>query len=156
MMEISLLRERTEYIPILAKWHYQEWAHFHDNDSVERRIAEFEEELKANSIPRTFVAVSENTPVGSAGILPHDMDTRMDLTPWLASVYVVPEQRKRGIGSKLVQHVMKDAAVLGYRTLYLYTPDRPSFYARLGWSPLERVDYRGHPVDIMRIELRNT
>lgn len=152
-MEIALLRERKEYIPILAEWHFREWAHFHDHDSVERRIGEFEEELKANGIPRTFVAVKGTVPVGSAGILPHDMDTRMDLTPWLASVYVVPEQRKRGIGSALVQHVMKGAAALGYRTLYLYTPDRPKFYARLGWVSLEKADYHGHPVDIMKIEL---
>jgi N-acetylglutamate synthase-like GNAT family acetyltransferase len=155
-MEIVRLRDRTEHIPTLAAWHHAEWAYLHDVDSVERRIAEFHEELKANGIPRTFVVVSENGPIGSASILPYDMDTRMDLTPWLASVYVVPEQRKRGIGSALVRHVVQEATALGYHTLYLYTPDRPKFYASLGWSPVEKVDYHGHPVDIMKIELGNT
>ena len=46
---------------------------------------------------------------GSAAIIEHDMDTRMELSPWLASVFVAPEFRKRGIGSKLVTHVMEQA-----------------------------------------------
>ena len=37
------------------------------------------------------------------------MDTRKELSPWLASVFVAPEFRKWGIGSKLVLHVMEQA-----------------------------------------------
>ncbi|RJP17695.1 MAG: N-acetyltransferase [Candidatus Abyssobacteria bacterium SURF_5] len=152
-MEIVLLKERTEFIPTLAAWHHQEWAYLHDHDSVERRIAEFQEELQANGIPRTFVAISGNGVIGSASLLPQDMDTRTDLSPWLASVYVVPEQRKQGIGSALVKRVVQEGAALGFRTLYLYTPDRPQFYASLGWSTVEKVQYHGTSVTIMKIEL---
>jgi predicted N-acetyltransferase YhbS len=150
-MKITSLKEHKEFISILAKWHYDEWSYLHDVDSVERRISEFEDELESDEIPQTFVAVENDVLVGSSSLLPHDMDTRMDLTPWLASVYVPVEYRKRGFGSALVRHVVKEACKRGYRALYLYTPGREEFYVQLGWSLIERTEYHGEDVSIMTI-----
>ncbi|GAB4346736.1 MAG: GNAT family N-acetyltransferase [Candidatus Abyssubacteria bacterium] len=152
-MKIESLKLHPEFIPALAAWHHAEWAYLHDDDSVERRIAEFQAEFETDGIPKTFVAVSKTTLLGSASLLPHDMDTRMDLSPWLASVFVAPEHRNRGIGSALIKHVMLEAARLGYRTIYLFTPDRAPLYARLGWSHHETLKYHGHQVEIMTIDL---
>jgi GNAT superfamily N-acetyltransferase len=154
-MNIVRLKERTEYMTTLAEWHYKEWAYLHDVDSVERRVGEFNEEFQANGIPVTFVALSGNILLGSSSLILHDMDTRIDLTPWLASVIVAPEHRRKGVGTALVKHAMNEAGRLGVKTLYLYTPDRISFYERLGWIPLERVPYHGTEVDIMRFESRS-
>ena len=151
-MKIVKLNEHPEFIPTLAEWHYSEWSYLHAVDSVERRISELEEEAQADGIPQTFVALSGDTLLGSASLISHDMNTRMDLSPWLASVYVPVEQRNRGIGSALVRHVVKHADMLGYRTIYLFTPDREAFYARLGWSLMERTEYHGHRVPIMTID----
>jgi len=150
-MKIVSLKEHKQFISTLAKWHYDEWSYLHYVDSVERRISEFEDELGSEEIPKTFVAVDDDVLVGSASILPHDMDTRMDLSPWLASVYVPVKYRKRGLGSALVRHVVQEACKRGYRILYLYTPGREEFYARLGWSLIERTEYHGHDVSIMTI-----
>ena len=70
--------------------------------------------------------------VGSASLIAQDMDTRPELSPWLASVYVAAEHRRQGIGSALVRRVAQEAAALGVETLYLFTPDQEHFYARLG------------------------
>ncbi len=66
----------------------------------------------------------------------------MDLTPWLAAVYVLPEFRRRGIGGQLVRAIEAAAIRLQLERLYLFTPDQEAFYARLGWSVLETVEYR--------------
>ncbi len=151
-MEIVYLRERKEHIPTLATWHLGQWAYLHENDSVERRIAEFMDEFGSDGIPRTFVAVSDDVALGSASLILHDMETRMDLSPWLASVFVAPEQRNKGIGSVLVKRVVKEAKDLGYKKLYLFTSDRATFYGRLGWKVMEIVEYYGHQQTIMVIE----
>lgn len=148
-MEIVSLKRHREFIPTLAKWHYDEWSYLHAVDSVERRISELEDEFGTDDIPKTFVAVEGEALLGSASLIPHDMDTRMDLTPWLASVYVSAEHRNKGVGSALVRRVMEEAGLRGYRTLYLYTPGREAFYERLGWSLLEWTDFHGHHVPIM-------
>jgi N-acetylglutamate synthase-like GNAT family acetyltransferase len=97
----------------------------------------------------TVVALSDETLLGSASLIAHDMDTRMDLSPWLASVYVTPAYRDRGLGSTLVRRIASEAATLGFERLYLFTPDRERFYARLGWTVLERTVYRGYDQVVM-------
>jgi N-acetylglutamate synthase-like GNAT family acetyltransferase len=77
------------------------------------------------------------------------MDTRPDLSPWLAAVYVAPAYRKQGIGSALVKAVESTAQQIQIARLYLFTPDQEHFYARLGWSVLERVEYRYQTVVVM-------
>ena len=86
---------------------------------------------------------------GTASIYVHDMDTRPDLSPWLAAVYVAPAYRKQGIGSALVKAVESAAQQIQIARLYLFTPDQEHFYARLGWSVLERVEYRHQTVVVM-------
>lgn len=148
-MKITNLREHPEFIPTLAVWQHNQWAYLNPGDSVEGRIASLTAQSKSDEIPQTFVAFSGDTLLGSAALIPHDMETRMELSPWLASVFVAVEQRNKGIGAELVRRVMKESALLGHETIYLFTPDRESFYTRLGWSLLERTEYRGHQVTIM-------
>jgi N-acetylglutamate synthase-like GNAT family acetyltransferase len=77
----------------------------------------------------------------------------MDLTPWLAAVYIKTDCRGLGIGSQLVQALMDEAKILGLERFYLFTPNRASFYARLGWQVLEETAYRGEQVTVMVYEI---
>jgi GNAT superfamily N-acetyltransferase len=52
-------------------------------------------------------------------LVAHDMDTRMDLSPWLAGVFVAPHHRRRGVGAALVQRIIDEATGLGVEQLYL-------------------------------------
>ena len=103
-------------------------------------------------IPETFVAVEDGEPLGTASLVAHDLAERMDLSPWLAAVYVAPEFRNRGVGSALVQAVMDEALALGVEELYLFTPDKMSFYGRLGWKVLELREHHGTDVTVMVYE----
>ena len=60
---------------------------------------------------------------------------------------------ERGIGGQLVRHVVKEADERGYETLYLFTTDTRHFYEGLGWSFLEKTEYRGENVEIMKIDI---
>ena len=71
------------------------------------------------------------------------------LSPWLASIFVVPEARGGGIGRALVERAVVQAAGLGIETLYLFTAGQEAFYRRLGWSVRERVLYHGREGAIM-------
>ncbi len=77
----------------------------------------------------------------------------MDLSPWLASIYVLPENRGQGIGTALVERVIEEAVELGIETLYLFTPDRKGFFASLGWSVVEHTEYREQKVVIMALHI---
>lgn len=149
---IEYLANRPEYLIELAGWHHGEWGRLHPGDTVEKRAERMKAHLGKKQVPTTFVALADGEPVGSASLVGCDMEGREDLTPWLASVYVVPEYRRRGVGSTLVNRVVEEAQALSVETLYLFTWDQERLYARLGWSVLERTEYKGEHIVIMSIK----
>jgi GNAT superfamily N-acetyltransferase len=148
-MQIDYLANHPHFIPTLARWTYQEWHHLRPGDSVERRIERLRTESNGSPIPTVVVAFDGAELFGSAKLVVSDMDTRPELTPWLAGVFVTPRHRRRGIGAALVRRVMDEARHLGIPRLYLYTPSAAPFYAKLHWSMFEQTKYRDKDVAIM-------
>jgi N-acetylglutamate synthase-like GNAT family acetyltransferase len=97
----------------------------------------------------TFIAIEENDVVGTVSLVPHDLKIRMDLTPWIASVFVKPGSRGRGVGSQLVSFAEAEAQRRDISAMYLFTPNKQQMYARLGWNTVEEVEYRGEHVTVM-------
>ena len=148
-MQIENLRQHPECIATLAAWHHAQWGELNPQKTLEARITALERHLEEAPMPLTFVAIADGQPLGSASLVEHDLPTHLHLSPWLASVYVAAEHRRRGIGGKLVRRVMEEAQQLRVATLYLFTLDQEKFYAELGWSLLERGEYRGFPIAVM-------
>ncbi len=102
-----------------------------------------------------FVAFEGGEPAGTASLVRQDLESRPDLSPWLAGVFVAPGFRGRGLATRLVRHVEAHAAAAGIPALWLYTAAADGLYARLGWQGAgQAVDPgSGKPVRLMRREL---
>ena len=148
-MTIEYLADHPEFVRTLAEWQHAEWGHLRPGDSVEARMSRLRNFSARDRIPLTVVAHDDGELLGSASLIPHDMDTRMELTPWLAGVFVAPEHRRCGVGAALVRRVMAEAARLSVPVLYLYTVHSEAFYATLGWSLQEHSTYRNQNIAIM-------
>ena len=152
--QIVYLGDCPEHIPLLASWHHAQWSYLSPSTTLAQRIERLREHTGKRCVPTTFVALDDGKPAGSASLVNLDMSAREELSPWLAAVYVSPEYRRRGIGAVLVNRVVDEARALGIPTLYLYTPDKMRFYARLGWTIRETIEYRGQLMTVMQIDLR--
>ena len=152
MFKIINLKDEPENLPTLASWHQQEWSHLNPGEDLAARISRMQPHLDGQLIPSTYIA-KDDVLLGSAAIVKKDMKIEPQLTPWLASVYVGPENRRRGIGRQLVLHVMAQAQKGGIDRLYLYTPDKAEFYLKLGWSTLYQRPYHNLDVTIMQVQL---
>ena len=148
-MTIEYLADHPEALPTLARWQHDEWGHTHPADTVEARWARLQNYSNRGRIPLTVVALEDGEVLGSASLIAHDMETRMELTPWLASVFVGEPYRRRGIGAELGRRIMTEAGNLEVPLLYLYTVHSEKFYAALGWTLLERTRYLEHEIVIM-------
>lgn len=148
-MEIRLLVERPDCVSTVATWVFREWGHLSPGSTLDQVIEEYHARAQRAAIPLALVALVEGRPVGTASLIAHDMVSRPELYPWLAAVYVLPEQRGQGIGSRLVRRMEQEACLLEVGTLYLMTPDRVTFYQRLGWVEMERTNYRDEDVTLM-------
>lgn len=152
-MKIAYLADHPEFIPTLAAWFHAQWGHLSPGSTVEMVAEGLESHLHHNELPLALVAVSDAGVVGSASLRVHDMRTRKDLSPWLASVYVPAEHRTRGIGARLVTAIEEKAKAMGFATLYLWTEEQEQFYAKLGWAVIDRVEYLGEQAVVMRKQL---
>jgi GNAT superfamily N-acetyltransferase len=134
----------------LAEWFYDEWGRSNPNTSLEKTRGWVAGHANRGNLPMAFVAIRSGQPLGASCLRSTDLSSRPDLGPWLGSVYVVPEQRKRGLGSLLVKRAEKEAWKLGVSELFLFTYDQERLYASLGWSFLDHAENRGKPAVIMR------
>ena len=148
-VEIIPLQQRPNALPLLARWHYQEWRDLYPEESE----ADFRNDLcltlDDNPQTTTYVAIVDGEICGSASIIPHDMDTLPELGPWLANVYVCKERRNQQLGTQLVLAIMNHAQLHNIPRLYLFTPDQQAFYQRLGWQEVHSDYYHQSPVTIM-------
>lgn len=147
--KIEYLADHAGAIPTLAQWHQDEWQTVTPHLTIADRMAGFRLRMRRLEVPTGFVALLNEAVVGMACLVSHDMETRPELTPWLATVLVAPDCRGRGIGSALSERVVAEGRALAFPSLYLVTFDKTSFYARLGWNNLEQTEYLGLPATIM-------
>jgi N-acetylglutamate synthase-like GNAT family acetyltransferase len=120
---------------------------------LESRVERMQRFLKGAAMPAMYICVEGKHLVGTAALVESDMDSHPELSPWLASVYVNPDYRKRGLGSALVKHVVSQARNHGFSPLYLFTPDQARFYQNLGWQFMAQESYRGGEATLMKIEM---
>lgn len=154
-VHIAPLTEFADWIPDIAQWLHAEWRDLYPGGYTPADVAAaLRGRLQTHQIPLAMVAVAGETVVGIISLKVSDMDTRPELTPWLAGLYVVPAHRGLGIGTRLVQAMLAKAEALQVETLYLYTPGAEPFYTALGWRPLERTHYQEIPVTVMYYALQ--
>lgn len=151
-MNIDYLSNHPHQIPLVAQWLYDMWGYHDPTNTPDKKAEQLRHNANLRQIPTCFVAIEEGQLLGSAALIVSDLSIRPELTPWLASVLVGEAYRNRGVGSALVQRVMEEAAALGVETLHLITPDKQSFYKRLGWTAVEELDYRNERVTMMTLQ----
>ena len=101
-----------------------------------------EEEARSDGgVPYAWIAFMDAKPVGSVSLIASNMDTRPELKPWLAALFVLPTWRGRGIGSALMERCAAEARTSGFSTLHLYTSEAESYYRRRGWIVIGRERY---------------
>ena len=137
-IEIRHLCDCPEHIGTVARWIHEEWWSDKPGHTVETMASRLGEASDRNAVPLSLVALLDDNPVGTVNLVANDNEERPALAPWLAALLVVPEHRGQGVGSNLVRALLKEAARLGVRQLYLGA-DIPDYYAKLGAEMHEEV-----------------
>src|SRR3954470_4058233 len=142
---------QPDYVPQVVDWLREEFWHA-GSPSREQQIATIL--AQPDRSEETFVLFDDNVPVGTASLVNDDLPSRPDLSPWLASVLVLPPFRGKGYSAPLVRRVEK-AAALSATTLWLYTWSAEPVYAKLGWQRVgpSRDEARGIDVVLMKRNL---
>ncbi|WP_134495599.1 GNAT family N-acetyltransferase [Microvirga pakistanensis] len=138
MIAISDLRERPGFADAVAD---RVWRAFWKDDGhpPEELAGPVRQNLGAGPIPTAFVAHDGERFVGTVSLIACDEERRPLYTPWIAALWVEPEDRRRGIGAALVDRAADFAFGTGATRLYLLSRERRrAYYESLGWLVLER------------------
>lgn len=145
---IAAVSDRPELAPLVARWRVDAFFDHPGGYTVEEMTALI---LSPPVGPKeTFVLFDHDRPAGTASLVWQDLETRPDLTPWLAGLFVEPAFRGRGFALALVRRVEAFARAASVPVLWLYTSTAEPFYAHLGWERAGLEQERGHEVALMR------
>jgi predicted N-acetyltransferase YhbS len=150
-LRIDPLSVHRDLIVVTVDWQMAQFDAGGDRDAWLR--ARTEEALRSGGVPCAWVALLDGTPAGSVSLIAGNMDTRPELTPWLAALFVLPQYRGRGLGAALTRRCEAEARSAGFERLFLYTSHARDYYQRLGWVPMVDESYAGERVTVMTREL---
>ncbi|MBU3748874.1 MAG: FAD-binding protein [Mycobacterium sp.] len=156
-VQIELLTGLGHLAPVLAGWHHAEWGHLYADDVWNFRVAvrEFETMAEPGSHDRTWVAFdgparTAEAVIGSVSLaVTDDLPGFEHLTPWLASMFVAPAARGRGVSRALTEALMAGALADGHEVVHLFTAGQQQFWADRGWSVVAGVHSQGQPAVVM-------
>ena len=152
-VSITLLAGSDPLTGELAERHAAEWGHLYADWDSAKALSEFRSQKTDGSLPATLVLREDERVAGSVSLLYGDCEACADLDPWLARLYVLPEFRGRGHGSRLIDAAIHLAAAAGEKALHVFTESAASLFRRHGFAGAKHAILHGKPIEILRREL---
>jgi polyamine oxidase len=150
---IENLVDHPQFGGVLATWHVREWGHLYRQSVWNETIARHEfATMKRDLIPITLLALDDSSGelMGSVSLIADDdLEGFAQLSPWLASLFVVPPARGNGVARELMNAILLEAHRLGHPYTYLFTSGQEEYYRRHGWSFVAMTQTRGHNAAVM-------
>ncbi len=127
-----------------------QWRGDFPHDTQDWYLDLYREASMTDGVPVVLVATNDDEFLGTASLIADDeLPGATEPGPWLAAVYVVPEHRSVGVGTRLVREMMARVSTLGIKAVYLYTDNGARWYEAMGWRTLREAQLSGHAVTVM-------
>ena len=148
---VHFLADVPQFGEVAMEWIFRQWGSRQGTlEDAKRRAQQY---ANRDKLPIMFVATVAGEPAGCVVLRATDLEGWEQVGPWLASLYVGPVFRSRGIASRLVAFLETAATDLGYQDLYLFTPDAQGLYFSRGWQQLAEVKHGAGYASVMTKQL---
>ena len=126
---------------ICAAWSFGEWGQSNPGKNLSDAVERYKKTARDmdDNLPASWLAILDNIVIGMASLKISDHPDLLNLSPWLASVYVHTDYRGIGVAKALCLHVKKQAYQRGFKELYLFTHTAEKMYEKLGWQKIKTL-----------------
>ena len=137
-IEITRLKPNSPELQICAAWRYEAFLKSYGYSLLESAAQLTKLATQPDEYETALIALVDGRLSGICLLVLREFEPLHDVSPWLASLYVAPEYRKRGVARKLVAAIEDQARSHGVARLHLYTGDAEAFYVKCGWGLTEQ------------------
>ncbi len=150
-MKLEYLADNKGLLPIVAQWYFEEWGYLSEGKKLEEDIQRLQIYLNKDKVPLMLLAIEDGELLGAAQLKFHEMCIYPEKEHWVGGVYVAEKHRGKGIARQILSELIVTAKSLKVEILYLQTENLDGgLYRRMGWTPVEQVNYRGIEVLVMK------
>lgn len=128
-MIVISIKTHPEYETKIIAYFKRVWGSEHTFKVYEDSITH----AKQEGLPNWYLLLENEEIIGCAGLITNDFISRMDLYPWLSALFIEKKYRGHGYGSLLIEKVIKDAKIYGFKHIYLCT-DHMGYYEKYGFT----------------------
>lgn len=158
MLRIYPLSQKKSLSPICAYWSFATW-YTKRSIPFSAVMNEYRKRSDMDEYPYTFIAISNELPVGMVSVKESELSRREEISPWLSALYVAPEFRETGIGDRLIRTVIDDCRKKKIKRIFLFLDSRnlsrlEKYYTKRGWIYYDdETDSDGNRTKIFFYEL---
>jgi GNAT superfamily N-acetyltransferase len=152
-IEITRLKPNTAELQTCAAWRHEAFLKSYGYSLSDSAAQLTKLATQPDEYETALIALADRNLAGICLLVLQEFEALHDVSPWLASLYVAPEFRKRGVARRLVAAIEDQARSHGVARLHLYTGDAEKFYLKCGWSLAEQGIADGEPYAFMIREL---
>ena len=154
-MKLEYLADHPELLSTVAQWYFEEWGYLSEEKTLEQDIQQLQIYLNKDKVPLMLLAIQDGEPLGAAQLKFREMSIYPEKEHWVGGVYVAEAHRGKGIARQILVELIAIAKSLKIETLYLQTEHLDGgLYGRMGWTPIEQVNYRGIDVLVMEKSIK--
>lgn len=138
-IKIEFLQDHRRLIPTVEKYFQSIWNEYYGPQGTAAARNDIELLCNKTKIPIGLIALKNKRFVGFTALRPKSA-SHTNLTPWVTSLFVVPDERRQGIAIKLIQTVEELALKLGYSEIFARSATAVDLFRINKWRAFDRLE----------------
>jgi GNAT superfamily N-acetyltransferase len=129
-LRIEFLEDNRHLFSILEESYETEWKEYYGPGGQGNALSDINSFCKKHKLPICLVALKRGSFTGTVA-LKQKSASHHHLGPWVTSLFVIPEERRKGIRTKLIEAVEILSANLGFSKLYSRSASATEFFKKI-------------------------